>query len=255
MTPQERVINRAKGEVGYLEKASNAQLDDKTANAGKNNWTKYARDLDGMGNIYNGKKNGYDWCDVFVDWCFITEFGEETGMALLCQAYQGLGAGCKYSMNYYANKGQLFHSPKPGDQIFFGDSASIWHTGLVSAVDGTFVYTIEGNTASASGVIPNGGMVAEKRYYKTSSYIAGYGRPDWNLVKEDEEMSYETWKEYMEQYRKELQEKPGSGWSEAARKWATENGVFIGGNEDEGMMWQDFVTREQLAQIEQRLHG
>ena len=71
------LLNLAQNEVGYLEKKTNSQLDDKTANAGYNNWTKYARDLDALGNFYNGKKNGYSWCDVFVDWCFVTTFGRD----------------------------------------------------------------------------------------------------------------------------------------------------------------------------------
>ena len=38
-----KVVELALNEVGYREKASNAQLDSKTANAGHNNFTKYAR--------------------------------------------------------------------------------------------------------------------------------------------------------------------------------------------------------------------
>ena len=108
LTAIERLIATAKAEEGYLEKATNAQLDSKTANAGSNNWTKYARDLDNIGNIYNGKKNGYAWCDVFVDWCFIKTFGVDLAMKLLCQPYGGAGAGCTYSVQYYKQKGQ-FH--------------------------------------------------------------------------------------------------------------------------------------------------
>ena len=36
-------------EVGYLEKRSNYMLDNKTANAGYNNYTKYTRDIDNSG--------------------------------------------------------------------------------------------------------------------------------------------------------------------------------------------------------------
>ena len=36
---QKKLISVAEAEEGYLEKASNAQLDDKTANAGWNNYT------------------------------------------------------------------------------------------------------------------------------------------------------------------------------------------------------------------------
>ena len=61
------VVKIALAEVGYKEKASNSQLDNPTANAGSNNYTKYARDLRDAG-YYNGNKNGFAWCDVFVDW-------------------------------------------------------------------------------------------------------------------------------------------------------------------------------------------
>ena len=122
MTAVERLIATARAEIGYVEKKSNSQLDDKTANAGSNNWNKYARDLDALGVVYNGKKNGYAWCDIFVDWCFIHTFGLETGVALLCQEKNGCGAGCTYSARYYKQQGR-FHTtdPKPGDQIFFSD--------------------------------------------------------------------------------------------------------------------------------------
>jgi len=78
-----KLIATAKAELGYLEKASNHLLYDKTANAGNANYNKYAYELDKIGNIYNGKKNGYDWCDIFVDWCFIKTFGVEAAMKLL----------------------------------------------------------------------------------------------------------------------------------------------------------------------------
>ena len=64
-----RVIALAEAEVGYLEKASNAQLDSVTGNAGYNNYTKYARDLHQAG-YYQANKQGYAWCDMFVDWLF-----------------------------------------------------------------------------------------------------------------------------------------------------------------------------------------
>ena len=70
MSEKDKVIDVAILEVGYVEKATNSNLDDKTANSGSGNYTKYARDLDEI-NFYNSKKNGYAWCDVFVDWCLL----------------------------------------------------------------------------------------------------------------------------------------------------------------------------------------
>ena len=178
----EDVIKVARAEKGYLEKASKSDLDSKTDNAGDKNYTKYARDLDRISGFYNGRKNGVAWCDVFVDWCFVQAFGVANAKRLLCQPNKSCGAGCKYSMQYYKSKGRLVSSPKPGDQIFFtsSDGSSISHTGLVYKVDSKYVYTVEGNTSSESGVIPNGGAVAEKKYSLSYERIAGYGRPAYD---------------------------------------------------------------------------
>lgn len=183
-----KVIDVALGEVGYLEKASNANLDDKTANAGNNNKTKYARDLDALG-FYNGKKQGVAWCDVFVDWCFVKAYGLEAALKLTNQPLgkNNCGAGCRYSRQYYKNKGQLYDTPQAGDQVFFYPKngiggATIQHTGLVYAVDGTYIYTVEGNTSSASGVVANGGAVAKKKYKRSYNRLAGFGRPAYGMT-------------------------------------------------------------------------
>ena len=177
----EKVISIARDEIGYLEKVNNSNLDNKTYNAGKNNYTKYARDIDKIPDFYNGKKNGFAWCSVFVSWCFVQAYGVSDAKRLLCQPNKSLAAGCKYAMNYYKAKGQLKSSPKIGDQIFFKNSVGIIsHTGIVSNVDKSYVYTIEGNTSTASGVVANGGGVCAKKYKLSYSRIAGYGRPAYD---------------------------------------------------------------------------
>ena len=77
MTPIEKaiahLIDIAEGEIGYVEKATNSQLDSKAANPGNGNYTKYGAYFDtqrGEYEYYNGRKNGYDWCDQFNDYCF-----------------------------------------------------------------------------------------------------------------------------------------------------------------------------------------
>lgn len=174
------LIAVALAEVGYLEKKTNEQLDSKTANAGYNNFTKYARDMDNIPGFYNGKKQGAYWCDMFVDWCFVKAFGVEAAKKLLFQPNKSSGAGCKYSANYYRKAGRLYSSPKVGDQIFFGKKGSESHTGIVYKVTSDTVYTIEGNTRATSGVIANGGGVFLKAYARTDKNIAGYGRPAYD---------------------------------------------------------------------------
>ena len=167
----DKVLNIARGELGYKEKASNSNLDNKTANAGSSNYTKYARDFDTKyTNWYNGKKNGYAWCDMFVDWCFLTAFGSKKAMELLCQPEKSAGAGCIYSYSYYNKKGQTGRIPKVGAQIFFGKTPqTLEHTGLVYKFDDTYVYTIEGNSSN---------MVAERKYKRSATNL-WYGYPKY----------------------------------------------------------------------------
>lgn len=181
---KQKVLDIAFSEVGYLEKASNSNLDSKTGNAGSGNYTKYARDL-AQYPYFNGRKQGAAWCAVFVAWCFVKAYGKDAALSLLCQptkAANNAGAGCRYAMNYFKNKGRLHTSnPQPGDVIYFysSDKSSIAHTGLVYKVDSSKVYTVEGNTSGASGVIDNGGGVCKKSYALSYGRIAGYGRPDY----------------------------------------------------------------------------
>lgn len=176
------VVKIALDEVGYIEKRNNSSLANKTANAGSGNYTKYADDFDRKyPDFYNGKKQGAAWCDVFFDWCLVTAFGVSAALKLLCQPKKSCGAGCSFSAQYYKNKGQFFSAPKVGDQIFFKDgSGSPCHTGIVYKVDASTVYTVEGNTSSAAGVVANGGTVAKKQYALTYNRIYGYGRPKYD---------------------------------------------------------------------------
>lgn len=183
---KQKVIDIALAEVGYLEKASKSNLDDKTANAGSGNYTKYARDLASIG-YFNGNKQGIAWCATFVCWCFVQAYGKAAALKLLCQptkASNNAGAGCKHARNYFKAKGQLYDSPKAGDQAFFysSDKSSIAHTELVYKVEGGRVYTVGGNTSSASGVVANGGAVAKKSYSLNYGRLAGFGRPDYGTA-------------------------------------------------------------------------
>ena len=170
-----KVIEVAMKEIGYLEKKTNASLDNKTANAGSNNYTKFARDFDQKyPRWYNGRKNGYAWCDMFVDWCFLQAFGYNKALELLCQPEKSLGAGCKYSYRYFKNKGQAGRVPSIGAQIFFGNTEdTINHTGLVYKIDGAYVYTIEGNKSDE---------VRYCEYDINDSRIIGYGMPRYELL-------------------------------------------------------------------------
>ena len=180
MSGASKVIKIAREELGYLEKASNAQLDSKTANAGYKNFTKYARDIDAIPHFYNGKKQGYPWCTVSLAWWFIKAFDVDEAKRLLLLPEDSLGAGVYYLKRYFKAAGQLGSTPKVGAVVFFGDD----HTGIVTEIVGKGFRTIEGNTSPQSGVVSNGGGVYEKEYARVkSSYTfqaneCCYKRPD-----------------------------------------------------------------------------
>lgn len=167
-----KLISTASAEIGYMEKASDKNLDNKTANAGKGNYTKYARDLVKL--IGSPYAQGAAWCDMFVDWCFIQTFGKDNAKKML----GGWSAYTPTSADLYKKAKRFYQSPAVGDQIFFKNSERINHTGIVVNVTSTTVYTIEGNSSN---------KVQNRLYSLKDTSIAGYGRPNWSVVATKEE--------------------------------------------------------------------
>lgn len=164
----EKVILIAKNEEGYLEKKSNNQLDDKTANAGSTNYTKYWRDI-------KPDYQGQPWCAAFISWCFMKAFGPDNAKKLLKH----------WPYVYCPTLGKLFTrnaNPKIGDVVIFYHNGTFTHTGLVTAVIGDRFYTIEGNTSGASGIIANGGGVCAKSYLNSQMPGTKFCTPDYSIV-------------------------------------------------------------------------
>lgn len=167
----EKVINVALNEVGYLEKKSNSQLENKTANAGSANYTKY------------GKWFGLNpdlWCAMFLCWIFNVAYGTVVAKQFLCGSFS---AACETIRQNFISKRQYYTSnPQIGDVIFFKGTrhSGANHIGLVVNVSGGKVYTVEGNTSGGSTVIDNGGGVAKKNYAVSYDRILGYGRPKYD---------------------------------------------------------------------------
>ena len=160
----EKIIEVAKGEVGYLEKRSNSQLDSKTANAGDRNFVKYWS--------VKPEWNGSYWCAAFCTWVFQTALGKERATQLL-----------KHYPYVYcptlAAKFTKYSTPKVGDIVIFWKNGAYAHTGIVVGVNGNQFTTIEGNTSGASSVIDNGGGVCQKTY-KLNNVNAKFCRPDYS---------------------------------------------------------------------------
>lgn len=169
-----KVMQIAQGEVGYLEKASEANLDDKKANAGNNNWTKYGKWF----GLNGGDKA--PWCAMFVSWC-LAQAGVSTDIAPKT-------AGVNEFYNFFKGKGQYHgksgYTPQTGDIIIMGSPST--HVGLVLSSDGTNVTTIEGNT-SGQGAEDEGNGVYMKTYPISDSWVYGFCTPayDGNMVSFD----------------------------------------------------------------------
>lgn len=168
------------GNKPYLEKRTNAYLDDFQKNAGYNNYTKFARDVDNWG---QPGCQGQPWCAEFQFWKLVKILG-------ITKALQIMGGGfynCQ-SITQWAKKNGTWHStPKDGALVIFRDGS---HIGSVRSYSNTYIYTNEGNTSSAAGVIANGGSCRNKQYLLSDPVIDGYVWIDWDRKTQ----STDTWK-------------------------------------------------------------
>ena len=154
-----QIVQVAENEIGYLEKASNAYLYDKTANAGTANYTKY-------GEWYG--LNGDRWCAIFVSWC-ANQVGVPTSTI-------PKSASCTTGMNTFTSWG-VFHprsssyTPSVGDIFFVGTGSSATHTGIVSYVSSTYFEVIDGNYND---------RVSNHSYSLTDTSIVGFAHPSYS---------------------------------------------------------------------------
>ena len=153
-----KVLTTAKGQIGYKE-------------TGKNQ-TKYSKYFDTTAwQFFNTKKQGAEWCSIFVHWCLCQNIAPDKVRKILGEpaAKNNCAAGVKYFYEYMKSKKLIVKTPQAGDIIFLN---SFGHVGIVESVDDK-IHTIEGNKGDA---------VKRCTYTKTSSKISAYGRPDYKSV-------------------------------------------------------------------------
>ena len=182
MNTVDKVIQTASAEVGYIEKASNSNLDSKTGNKGTANYTKFSRDVNNVG------LPGYQaqpWCGTFSFWCDLKAFGKDTALKLWNMTEKTYcGYSCFDTYHVFKAAGKVGMIPKLGALVIFTFS----HMGRVTKVynNGTFD-CIEGNTSSDLND-RNGGMVKSK-HRSVDSTVKGFCYIDndagWHWVKAD----------------------------------------------------------------------
>lgn len=174
LSARDRIIDLLISEVGYLEKASDADLYSKKANAGHGNFTKYGKELHQL----QPRNMDYPaaWCADLVCWPFVQVLGLEGARRALCGDIDDF---CPNLVKNFKAAKRFFPTPEVGDLVFFGQGGGE-HVGLVYQISAGSIRTIEGNTSSSSGVVANGGGVWSKSYTIGYSRIAGYGRPKYD---------------------------------------------------------------------------
>lgn len=179
------LIETAMNETGYLEKATDADLDSKRGNPGSGNYTKYARDFKNSG-YFDADVQGQPWCTTFTNWCYWKVFGADDAKEMLAEPENGNEAYSATTwFNYFYTQGGIEGTPQVGDVAFFdwspyGDAD---HCGIVYQVDlenGVF-FSIEGNTLPEDGSSTYEGVYIRRRLI-TAQTTKGFGRPDWSII-------------------------------------------------------------------------
>ncbi|MBR3117722.1 MAG: hypothetical protein IKF29_00630 [Oceanobacillus sp.] len=186
-TPK-NMVKKSTAELGYLEKKSNKDLDDKKKNAGNKNYTKYNRDLDTKGKgLLNGKKQPSDYCANLHLWlvceCLDWDLAKVRKALYLPKTEGGKpgcsAAGAKYFANYFKAKGKFDNKPEIGCPVFFDTKkkrdGTPTHVGTVVEITDKQIKTIEGNTKKLGK-----GGVWPRTYSKTNAKIVGYGHPKFD---------------------------------------------------------------------------
>ncbi len=209
MTAVDRLISVARGEVGVTESPPGS------------NRVKYWE--------VKPSWNGQRWCVVFILWCF-----HKAGLAY---AFFGgaFTASCGTLLRWYQAQGQTapVSQVQPGDIVIlnFSGTTDTQHCGLVEAVDGIYITTIEGNT-SESASQSNGDRVCRK--IRFPSQIVGVCRPKY---KEDEQVKPDDLTDH---------------WAEKSCRKAEDKAIMKG--YPDGTFRPDReVTRAELAVILDRL--
>lgn len=147
-------------------------------NAGYNNYTKFARDVNNWG---QPGCQAQPWCAEYQFWKLVKILG-------ITKALQIMGGGfynCVSITNWAKKNGTWHSTPKVGALVIFRKGS---HVGNVQSFNKSGINTNEGNTSSEAGVVANGGAVRNKYYSINDPAIDGYVWIDWD------ETIQETWK-------------------------------------------------------------
>lgn len=151
---KQKVVTIARAEEGYHE--------------GANNYVKYSDDPL-IAKLYGWKPQNLAWCGTFANWVYLQAFGYDIGSRL---TYGG-SAACKNAADNYKAKNAFVRTPQLADQSFYYSNGGINHTGIVVDVQDRVFYAVEGNYSDKVSLV---------RHNVYGSEVAGFGRPNWDLI-------------------------------------------------------------------------
>ena len=224
----EKILTIARSQLGIKENPPNS-------NRGKFNTAYYGQEVSG---------SAYPWCCAFVWWVF-----REAGASELFYGGKKT-ASCSTLLGFHKAQA-VRENYLPGDIIFFNfdGKKNTQHVGICEAWDGRYITTIDGNTAPTNEA--NGGAVMRRR--RAKKYIVGAYRPTYEEDNMDQSKFNQMFRTAMAEYRNSLRDNDSSAYSEEARRYVVEKGIFSGsGTAPDGQpnfMWEDLLTREQCAQV------
>ena len=224
----EKILDTARAQLGIREEPPNS-------NRVKFNTAYYGREVSG---------SAYPWCCAFVWWVF-----REAGASELFYGGKKT-ASCSTLLGFHKAQA-VRENYLPGDIIFFNfdGKKNTQHVGICEGWDGRYITTIDGNTAPTNEA--NGGAVMRRR--RPKKYIVGAYRPAYEEDNMDQSKFNQMFRTAMAEYRNSLRDNDSSTYSEAARRYVVEKGIFSGsGTAPDGQpnfMWEDLLTREQCAQV------
>ena len=170
----EEILKLADSQVGYKETGTN-----------HTKYSQYFDNSDGAWQWFNTKKQGSEWCSIFICWLFTQVIGNKPALSFLgCPAPKyNCAAGCGYLYDYMKAKGyksDISHV-KPGDIVFFKNGSKCSHVGIAESVSAGKVITIEGNKDNAVKRVSHN--ISSNIYFGVMS--PDYASAHWVGEKED----------------------------------------------------------------------
>lgn len=175
MANAEKLAGEALSWVGYLEHKSRDALGEFRKNVGKGGCTVFATLIRREYPLRDYM--GLPWCATFVHAIALLAYGKREAAHLLGKPHPGTRVLARRFRRTKRLRGRD-HDPAPGDiQFCHNGDGKIGHCGVVLAVAGRYVYSIEGNTHDPSGTIEHGlgGAVAVRRRRLDDKAIVAYG--------------------------------------------------------------------------------